>query len=308
MKLFVTGANGMLGHDVVKQALKRGYEAVGCGTRPGYDWGDEKPNAGYICLDITDEAAVNKALTEFRPDAVIHCAAWSAVDAAEKPENRDRVRDVNVNGTEYIAKACGRLGAKLLYLSTDYVFPGTGDEPNPEDSNDFGPLNVYGETKLEGERKASEYADKHFIVRISWAFGLNGDNFVKIMLRAGEKYDTVRVVTDQIGTPTYTIDAARLLLDMAETEKYGVYHLTNEGGYVSKYDYCKEMYRLCGLKTNVIPVTTEEYGGAGAKRPLNGRLQRNNIKKFGFIPLPDWKDALNRYINEELKYGTDKCD
>ncbi len=298
----------MLGHDVVKQALKRGYETVGCGTKPGYDCVDEKPDAGYICLDITDEAAVNKALTEFRPDAVIHCAAWSAVDAAEKPENRDRVYDVNVKGTEYIAKACGRLGAKLIYLSTDYVFPGTGDEPNHEDSKDFGPLNVYGETKLEGERKALEYADKHFIVRISWAFGLNGDNFVKIMLRAGEKYDTVRVVTDQIGTPTYTIDAARLLLDMAETEKYGVYHLTNEGGYVSKYDYCKEMYRLCGLKTNVIPVTTEEYGGTGAKRPLNGRLQRNNIKKFGFIPLPDWKDALSRYINEELKYGTDKCD
>ncbi len=300
MKLFVTGANGMLGHDVMTELFKRGYEAVGSGTKPVYSglMDDERLSRAYICLDITDEAAVKSVLDREKPDAVVHCAAWTGVDAAEEPENRAIVEAVNVRGSENLARVCEALGCKMLYISTEYVFDGSGEEPWKTDEKGFGPLNYYGLTKLEGEKKVLAGTKKHFVVRTSWAFGHGGNSFVNIMLRAGEKYPKVKVVTDQIGTPTYTKDLARLLVDMAESEKYGIYHATNEGGYVSRYEFCKEMYRLYGPETEIIPVTTEEYGGKGAKRPLNGRLDRSSITDAGFKPLRDWRDALSEYIKE----------
>ena len=288
MKVFVTGVGGQLGYDVINELKRRGYEAIGSDITDSAD----------IQLDITDKTAVERILTEIKPDAVIHCAAWTAVDAAEDEENKEKVYAVNVTGTRNIAEVCKQLNCKMIYISTDYVFNGQGTEPWQADCKDFAPLNYYGQTKLEGELAVAELLDKFFIVRIAWVFGLNGKNFIKTMINVGKKYDIVRVVNDQIGTPTYTYDLARLLVDMVETEKYGYYHATNEGGYISWYDFCCEFYKQYGLKTKVIPVTTEEYGLSKAARPFNSRLDKSNLKEMRFEPLPTWQDAVKRYLEK----------
>lgn len=299
MKTLVTGVNGQLGHDVMLELQKRGYEAVGCGSSPEYrGMADAVAKLPYVSLDITDDAAVDRVLQEIKPDCVCHCAAWTAVDAAEEPENKDKVFAVNVDGTRNLARACQALDAKFMYISTDYVFNGQGTEPWKADSQEFAPLNVYGKSKLYGELAVKELLTKYFIVRIAWVFGLNGNNFVKTMLKVGKNHDTLRVVNDQIGTPTYTADLARLLVDMLETEKYGTYHATNEGGYISWYDFAREIFRQAGYSTKVIPVTTEEYGLSKARRPFNSRLDKSKLKEQGFQPLPDWRDAVRRYLEE----------
>lgn len=301
MKFFVTGVGGQLGHDVMNELLKRGYEGVGSDIQPEYsgvDDGSLVTEADYVQLDITDKEAVEKIIAKIKPDAVIHCAAWTAVDAAEDEENIDRVRAINAGGTRNIAEVCKALDCKMTYISTDYVFDGQGETPWQPDCKKYAPLNVYGQTKLEGELAVSELLDKYFIVRIAWVFGLNGKNFIKTMLNVGKTHDEVRVVCDQIGTPTYTLDLARLLVDMNETEKYGYYHATNEGGYISWYDFTCEIYKQAGYSTKVTPVTTEEYGLSKAARPYNSRLDKNKLTEAGFMPLPTWQDALNRYIKE----------
>lgn len=289
MKVFVTGVGGQLGYDVVNELKKRGHTPIGSDIQPS-----EKSD--YIQLDITDKEKVEEVITKVKPDAVIHCSAWTAVDAAE--DNEEKVMAVNAYGTENIAKACRKINAKMLYISTDYVFDGQGEKPWKADCNDYKPLNVYGKSKLEGEIAVRNNLEKFFIVRIAWVFGINGNNFVKTMLKVGKTHDTVRVVNDQMGTPTYTYDLARLLVDMIESEKYGCYHATNEGGYISWYDFTKEIYRLAGYDTKVIPVTTEEYGLSKAKRPFNSRLDKNKLTENGFEKLPEWKDALERYLKE----------
>ncbi len=301
MKVFVTGVAGQLGHDVVNELKKRGIEAVGSDIAPQYAGiqdGSAVTQAPYEQLDITDEDAVRTVLYRVRPDAVIHCAAWTAVDAAEDEENRPKVYAINVLGTRYIAGVCRELDAKMLYLSTDYVFNGLGTEPWTPDCKDYAPLCYYGETKLQGELAVSGTLEKYFIVRIAWVFGLNGKNFIRTMIRVGQSHPEVRVVNDQIGTPTYTIDLSRLLADMIMTEKYGYYHATNEGGFISWYDFTREIYRQMGMDTIVHPVTTEEYGLSKAKRPFNSRLDKSKLAECGFEPLPDWKDALARYLKE----------
>lgn len=301
MKLFVTGVGGQLGHDVVNEAAARGHEAVGSDIRPVYSGiqdGSAVTRAEYISLDITDAAAVAAAIEKARPDAIIHCAAWTAVDAAEDEENREKVDRINRLGTLYIAQAAKSVGAKMMYISTDYVFDGQGERPWEPDDKCYAPLNVYGQSKLDGELAVAGTLEKYFIVRIAWVFGLNGKNFIKTMINVGKTRDTVRVVNDQIGTPTYTVDLARLLVDMVETEKYGYYHATNEGGYISWYDFCCEIYRQYGLATKVLPVTTAEYGQSVAARPFNSRLDKRKLTEAGLAPLPDWKDALRRYLDE----------
>ena len=301
MKVFVTGVAGQLGHDVMNELAKRGYEGVGSDIAPEYSGaadGSAVTTMPYVSLDITDAAAVEAALKEIRPDAVVHCAAWTAVDAAEDEENQPKVRAINVDGTANIARVCKAIDAKMMYISTDYVFNGQGTEPWTADCTDYAPLSVYGQTKLDGENAVRETLDRHFIVRIAWVFGLNGKNFVKTMLTVGKKYDTVRVVNDQIGTPTYTLDLSRLLVDMAETEKYGTYHATNEGGYISWYDFTCEIFRQAGYDTKVLPVTTAEYGLSKATRPFNSRLDKSKLLQAGFEPLPTWQDALARYLPE----------
>ena len=299
MKVFVTGVGGQLGHDVMNELAKRGYDGVGSDIQPEYSGlqdGSAVTRMPYIQLDITDREAVDRILTEARPDAVVHCAAWTAVDMAEDDALVEKVRAINAGGTQNIADACKKLDCKMVYLSTDYVFDGQGTEPWQPDCKDYRPLNVYGQTKLEGELAVASTLEKYFIVRIAWVFGLNGKNFIKTMLSVGQTHDTVRVVNDQIGTPTYTLDLARLLVDMIETEKYGYYHATNEGGYISWYDFCCEIYRQAGMKTKVVPVTTAEYGLSKAARPFNSRLDRRKLAEAGFQPLPEWKDALSRYL------------
>ena len=299
MKVFVTGVNGQLGHDVMNELADRGYEAIGSGSGPEYKGTDDAVSKmPYVQLDITDEAAVLKTLSEVKPDAVVHCSAWTAVDAAEEPENRDKVYAINERGPENIAKACAAVGSKLVYLSTDYVFSGLGTEPWKPDCREFAPLNVYGASKLAGEKAVEANTDRFFIVRIAWVFGINGKNFIKTMLNVGKTHDTVRVVCDQIGTPTYTYDLARLLCDMIETDKFGYYHASNEGGFISWYDFCCEIYRQAGMSTNVIPVTTAEYGASKAARPFNSRLDKTKLADEGFVPLPDWQNALTRYLEE----------
>ena len=301
MKIFVTGVCGQLGHDVVNNAIARGYEAIGSDIQPVYSGvadGSAVTSAPYVQLDITDSSAVTATIEEIRPDAIIHCAAWTAVDNAEDEENRDKVHSINALGTRYIAEAAKAVDAKMLYLSTDYVFDGKGDRPWEPDDKCYAPLNVYGQSKLDGELAVSGTLDKFFIVRIAWVFGVNGKNFIKTMINVGKTHDTVRVVNDQIGTPTYTLDLSRLLVDMIETDKYGYYHATNEGGYISWYDFCVEFYKQYGLTTNVIPVTTEEYGLSKAARPFNSRLDKSKLVESGFTPLPDWKDAVKRYLAE----------
>ena len=301
MKVFVTGVAGQLGHDVMNELAKRGYEGVGSDIAPEYSGaadGSPVTTMPYVSLDITDSAAVEAALTEICPDVVIHCAAWTAVDAAEDEENQAKVRAINAGGTENIARVCKAIDAKMMYISTDYVFNGQGTEPWTADCTDYAPLSVYGQTKLDGENAVRETLEKHFIVRIAWVFGVNGKNFIRTMLNVGKKYDTVRVVNDQIGTPTYTLDLSRLLVDMAETEKYGCYHATNEGGYISWYDFTCESFRQAGYETKVVPVTTAEYGLSKAARPFNSRLDKSKLPANGFEPLPTWQDALARYLKE----------
>ena len=293
MKAFVTGVGGQLGYDVMNELISRGYEAVGSDVLESVSY-DFK----YIQLDITDKKDVNKCLAEIRPDVVIHCAAWTAVDDAEKEELKEKVYAINVSGTEYIAEACKKLDCKMIYISTDYVFNGEGTEPWLPDCKDYNPINYYGETKLKGEQAVSTIVDKYFIVRIAWVFGLNGKNFIKTMINVGKTHKEVKVVNDQIGTPTYCLDLSRLLVDMSETEKYGYYHATNEGGYISWYDFCVEFYKQYGLDTKVIPVTTEEYGLSIAKRPENSRLEKSKLTKSGFKPLPLWQDAVKRYLRD----------
>ena len=301
MKVFVTGVAGQLGHDVMNELAKRGYEGIGSDLAPEYSGvqdGSAVTGMPYVSLDITDAEAVARVLNEVHPDVVVHCAAWTAVDLAEDEDKIDRVRAINAGGTANIAKVCKELDAKMVYISTDYVFDGQGTEPWEPDCKDYKPMNFYGQTKLEGELAVSSTLDKYFIVRIAWVFGLNGKNFIKTMLNVGKKYDTVRVVNDQIGTPTYTLDLARLLVDMIETEKYGYYHATNEGGYISWYDFTCEIFRQAGYDTKVVPVTTEEYGLSKAARPFNSRLDKKKLTENGFTPLPTWQDALCRYLKE----------
>jgi len=305
MKYLVTGVGGQLGHDVVNEAVKRGYEAVGSDIAPLYSGimdGSAVTRVPYVQLDITDAEAVRRVIGEERPDVVVHCAAWTAVDAAEDEENRAKVHAINADGTRNIAEAARSVDAKMVYLSTDYVFDGQGTRPWEPDCPDYSPLNVYGQSKLDGELAVRAALDKYFIVRIAWVFGLNGKNFIRTMLQVGKTHDTVRVVNDQIGTPTYTLDLARLLVDMTETDRYGTYHATNAecepGGYISWYDFTVEIYRQAGLKTGILPVTTEEYGLSKAARPFNSRLDKSKLEQAGFKALPDWKDALHRYLLE----------
>ena len=305
MNVFVTGISGQLGHEVMFELTRRGHTAWGTARKLHEELPKIKETLDtetlipmFRKLDLTNENAVKAEILALKPDAIIHCAAWTAVDAAEDPENYDAVYGANVLATHYIAEAANAVGAKMLYLSTDYIFNGMGDRPWKPDDNSYAPLNVYGQSKLDGELAITGTMEKFFIVRIAWVFGKNGKNFVKTMLNVGKTHDTVRVVCDQIGTPTYTKDLARLLVDMIETEKYGYYHATNEGGYISWYDFTKEIYRQAGLSTNVVPVTTVEYGFNKAARPLNSRLDKSKLKEEGFEPLPVWQDALYRYLKE----------
>ena len=293
MKVLVTGVGGQLGYDVMHELAKRGYECV-CSDILSKE-NIALPFA-YIQLDITNKAAVESIVLDEKPDAVIHCAAWTAVDAAEEEQNQAKVYKINADGTRYIAEACKKIDCKMVYISTDYVFNGEGSEPWQPDCREYAPLNVYGKSKLLGELAVAEILQKCFIVRIACVFGKNGNNFIKTMLNLGKKYDTLRVVNDQIGTPTYTYDLARLLVDMVESEKYGYYHATNEGGYISWYEFACEIFRQAGCDTKVIPVTTAEYGLSKAKRPFNSRLDKCKLVENGFQALPDWQDALKRYL------------
>lgn len=310
MKVFVTGVAGQLGYDVMNELAGRGYEGVGSDIKEEYSGikdGTPVESMPYVPMDITDQASVEKVLTEVKPDVVVHCAAWTAVDLAEDEDKKEKVHAINVDGTKYIAQVCKKLDCKMIYLSTDYVFDGQGETPWDPDCKDYKPLNVYGETKLAGELAVSETLEKYFIVRIAWVFGKNGKNFIKTMLNVGKTHDTLTVVDDQIGTPTYTFDLARLLVDMLETDKYGYYHATNEGGYISWYDFTKEIFRQAVEmghteysedRLTVKPVTTAEYGVSKAARPFNSRLDKSKLAANGFTPLPTWQDALARYLKE----------
>ena len=301
MKVLVTGVAGQLGFDVVNELAKRNHEIVGSDVATEYNGitNDETTkNMPYVSMDITDKESVEKIISEVNPDAVVHCAAWTAVDMAEDDDKVPNVRAVNTDGTQNIADVCKKLDCKMMYISTDYVFDGQGETPWDPDCKDYKPMNVYGETKLGGELAVSNTIDKYFIVRIAWVFGVNGKNFIKTMLNVGKTHDTVKVVNDQIGTPTYTYDLARLLVDMIESDKYGYYHATNEGGYISWYDFTCEIYKQAGYSTNVVPVTTAEYGLSKAARPFNSRLDKSKLVKNGFEPLPTWQDALSRYLKQ----------
>lgn len=301
MKILVTGVAGQLGHDVMNELAARGHEGVGSDLAPAYSGiadGSAVTKAVYVPMDITNAAQVREVISAVHPDAVIHCAAWTAVDAAEDADKQAKVQAINVQGTANIAAVCKELDCKMMYISTDYVFNGQGETPWDPDCKDYQPLNVYGQSKLGGELAVSGALEKYFIVRIAWVFGLNGSNFIKTMLKLSETHDTLRVVCDQIGTPTYTYDLSRLLVDMIESEKYGYYHATNEGGYISWYDFACEIFRQAGRATKVQPVTTAEYGVSKAARPFNSRLDKSKLAANGFTPLPDWKDALARYLKE----------
>ena len=292
MKVLVTGVKGQLGFDVVNELKEKNIEAVGVDIEE---------------MDITDKASVDKVIKEVNPDAVIHCAAWTAVDAAEDEDQQEKVKLVNVNGTQNIADVCKELDIKMMYISTDYVFNGEGTEPWQPDCKDYAPQNVYGQTKLDGELAVANTLDKYFIVRIAWVFGKNGNNFIKTMLKVGKNHDQLKVVSDQIGTPTYTFDLAKLLVSMIVTDKYGYYHATNEGGYISWWDFTKEIFkqatemgydRYSEKNITVTPVTTAEYGVSKAKRPFNSRLDKSKLVENGFTPLPTWQDAVRRYLKE----------
>ena len=269
MRVLVTGVKGQLGHDVVNEMEKRGLTPIGVDLAE---------------MDITDKEACDRVITEANVDAVIHCAAYTAVDAAE--DNVDVCMKVNAGGTRNIAEVCKKLGIKMMYISTDYVFDGQGTRPWEPDDPVVEPLNVYGQSKYEGEVAVEKYAPKHYIVRIAWVFGLNGKNFIKTMINLGKTHDTLTVVNDQIGTPTYTYDLARLLVDMLEKEEYGKYHATNEGGYISWYDFAKEIFAQAGMDVKVLPVSSAEYP-AKAKRPSNSRMEKKKLDEHGFTRLPD---------------------
>lgn len=310
MKVLVTGVAGQLGHDVMNELAKRGYEGVGSDIAPSYSGADDGTavtTMPYVSMDITDAEAVKSIITEVHPDVVVHCAAWTAVDLAEDEDKIEKVRAINAAGTQNIATVCKELDAKMVYISTDYVFNGQGEEPWTADCKDYAPLNVYGQTKLEGELAVSNTLEKYFIVRIAWVFGVNGKNFIKTMLNVGKTHDKLTVVCDQIGTPTYTLDLSVLLVDMIETDKYGYYHATNEGGYISWYDFTVEIFRQAiemgrteysTDRLTVAPVTTAEYGVSKAARPFNSRLDKGKLVEAGFTPLPTWQDALGRYLKE----------
>ena len=310
MKVFVTGVAGQLGHDVMNELKKRGYEGIGSDIAPvysGIEDGSAVTKMPYVAMDITDSAAVEKVLTEVKPDAIVHCAGWTAVDLAEDEDKQEKVRAINVDGTANIARAAKAIDAKMMYISTDYVFNGQGEKPWEPDCKEYAPLNVYGQTKLDGELVVADTLEKYFIVRIAWVFGINGKNFVKTMLNVGKTHDKITVVCDQIGTPTYTFDLSRLLVDMIETDKYGYYHATNEGGYISWYDFTEEIFRQAVAmghseyskeRLSVVPVTTAEYGVSKAARPFNSRLEKRKLVEAGFTPLPTWQDALKRYLRE----------
>ena len=310
MKVFVTGVAGQLGHDVMNELAKRGYEGIGTDIAPEYSGaadGTAVVSMPYVSLDITDANAVDRVICEMKPDVVVHCAAWTAVDLAEDEDKKDKVHAINADGTANIAKACKKTGSKMVYISTDYVFAGQGTTPWKPDCKDYKPLNVYGQSKLDGELAVSSTLDNYFIVRIAWVFGKNGKNFIKTMLNVAKTHSTLKVVNDQIGTPTYTFDLARLLVDMIETDKYGYYHVTNEGGYISWYDFTKEIFRQATLlgrteysedNVTVLPVTTAEYGLSKAARPFNSRLDKSKLVENGFTPLPTWQDAVARYLKE----------
>lgn len=278
MKVFVTGVKGQLGFDVMNELKKRGHEAIGVDIEE---------------MDITDEESVNRVIKAAAPDAVIHCAAYTAVDAAE--DNEELCRKVNAAGTGYIARVCRELDIKLMYISTDYVFNGRGTRPwEPDDKRE--PLNVYGQTKYEGELAIEEILEKYFIVRIAWVFGVNGKNFIKTMLNLGKTRDKLTVVADQIGSPTYTYDLARLLVDMIETEKYGRYHATNEG-LCSWYEFACEIFKQAGMNVTVEPVSSDQFP-VKAKRPMNSRMSKDKLDENGFVRLPSWQDALARYLTK----------
>lgn len=303
MKVFVTGVAGQLGHDVINELVRRGHESIGTDIAELYSGvqdGSAVCYVPYVQLDITNKDLVDKTISKINPDVVIHCAAWTAVDMAEDDDKVEKVRAINAGGTENIARACKEIDAKMVYISTDYVFDGQGTEPWQPDCKDYKPLNVYGQTKLEGELAVSNLLEKYFIVRIAWVFGVNGKNFIKTMLNVGKAHNGVRVVNDQIGTPTYTYDLARLLVDMIESENYGYYHATNseleDGEYISWYDFTIEIFKQAGYSASVIPVTTEEYGLSKATRPFNSRLDKRKLIEAGFTPLPTWQDALKRYL------------
>lgn len=310
MKVFVTGVAGQLGHDVMNELAKRGYEGIGTDIAPEYSGaadGTAVVSMPYVSLDITDADAVDRVICEMKPDVVVHCAAWTAVDLAEDEDKKDKVHAINADGTANIAKACKKTGSKMVYISTDYVFDGQGTTPWKPDCKDYKPLNVYGQSKLDGELAVSSTLDNYFIVRIAWVFGKNGKNFIKTMLNVAKTHSTLKVVNDQIGTPTYTFDLARLLVDMIETDKYGYYHVTNEDGYISWYDFTKEIFRQATLlgrteysedNVTVLPVTTAEYGLSKAARPFNSRLDKSKLVENGFKPLPTWQDAVARYLKE----------
>ncbi|HCR67983.1 MAG TPA: dTDP-4-dehydrorhamnose reductase [Erysipelotrichaceae bacterium] len=301
MKVFVTGVAGQLGHDVMNELASRGYTGVGTDLAESYSGiqdGTYVTMAEYVSLDITNSEAVMNTIKSVNPDVVVHCAAWTAVDLAEDEDKQAKVKAINVDGTQNIADACKEIDAKMVYISTDYVFDGQGTTPWQPDCKEYKPLNVYGETKLGGELAVSNTLSKYFIVRIAWVFGKNGNNFIKTMLNVGKKFDTLKVVNDQIGTPTYTYDLARLLVDMIETDQYGYYHATNEGGYISWYDFACEIFKQAGYTNTVIPVTTKEYGLSKAARPFNSRLDKSKLVENGFKPLPTWQDALARYLKE----------
>jgi len=301
MKVFVTGVAGQLGHDVMNELASRGHQGVGSDLAPAYSGiqdGSAVCAMPYESLDITNAQAVEEVLTRVNPDVVVHCAAWTAVDLAEDEDKQEKVRAINAGGTQNIATVCKKLDCKMIYISTDYVFNGMGETPWTPDCKDYAPVNVYGQTKLEGELAVANTLDKYFIVRIAWVFGLNGNNFIKTMLKLSSKYSALRVVCDQIGTPTYTLDLSRLLVDMLETEKYGYYHATNEGGYISWHQFACEIFRQAGKNVDVAPVTTAEYGLSKAARPFNSRLDKSKLVENGFTPLPTWQDALSRYLKE----------
>lgn len=308
MKVFVTGITGQLGYDVMLELIRKGHEVIGIARRNPEELQNslvavkEKPTISFLSLDITDETEVNEKINSLWPDAIIHCAAWTAVDAAEEEENRPAVYESNVLATKYLAEASKIVDAKMLYLSTDYVFNGQGTRPWEPDDQCFAPLNYYGKTKFEGEKAVSSVLEKFYIVRTSWVFGLNGKNFIKTMISIGKNHDTVRVVDDQIGTPTYTKDLARLLVEMIETDRYGYYHATNSeetpGAYISWADLAEEAYLSAGMNTKVIRVSTKEYGMLRAIRPYNSRLNKRKLAETGFALLPPWKDAVRRYVEE----------
>lgn len=296
MKVFVTGAKGQLGYDVISTLKQRGHIVVGSDIISS-----DIPQSQYISLDLTNKESVFHTINKLKPDAVIHCAAWTAVDMAEDENNIHKVFDINANATEYIACACKQINSKMVYISTDYVFGDDSELPRQEDSKKFAPLNIYGKSKLAGETAVEKNLEQFFIIRISWVFGKNGNNFVKTMLKLSEKLNCLRVINDQIGSPTYTADLSRLIADMIESENFGHYHATNEGEYISWYDFACEIFKQANINIHVEPVTTEEYGTTKAMRPKNSRLSKSKLASSGFTPLPHWKDALSRYL-QELKY------